>query len=340
VILVLSLGSGVSPSINISRNLQPGATVKTAVSHPVPTQIRQKQPPVSRSCPYDSRQWDWFLQTDPMGYRDSMNLYQAFNMNSVNFVDPLGEEIDFISLSEPAPSLAPIGTFIANDWKKTKIQVKSWFDDPTNFVEYCAFWLEKYGRHVPGLGAGVKMGSAVNGTTVTGDPLDNYERTDRLLWGEIEFLTLGAADVAEPKPVKIPYKPENDRVYDPLYRRLHPKELENGSIMKDGLVARNPEASTVTPERHVLGEENTPWISTGTDYEVCHSFYNKNNTPIVVIDPSKVSTEIIDFTNPNIVKSYLKTEKAINSVLRDTEVLIKERVLPSAIVRIIWPGGK
>jgi len=31
-----------------------------------------------------------FLQTDPMGYKDSMNLYQGFNMNPVNFVDPLG----------------------------------------------------------------------------------------------------------------------------------------------------------------------------------------------------------------------------------------------------------
>jgi RHS repeat-associated protein len=31
-----------------------------------------------------------FLQTDPMGYEDSMNLYQGFNMNPINFVDPLG----------------------------------------------------------------------------------------------------------------------------------------------------------------------------------------------------------------------------------------------------------
>jgi RHS repeat-associated protein len=31
-----------------------------------------------------------FLQTDPMGYQDSLNLYQAFNMNPVNFVDPFG----------------------------------------------------------------------------------------------------------------------------------------------------------------------------------------------------------------------------------------------------------
>ena len=32
-----------------------------------------------------------FLQTDPKGYYDSMNMYQAFNMNPVNFLDPMGE---------------------------------------------------------------------------------------------------------------------------------------------------------------------------------------------------------------------------------------------------------
>jgi hypothetical protein len=35
-----------------------------------------------------------FLQTDPMGYQDSLNLYQAFNMNPVNFTDPLGLDTD------------------------------------------------------------------------------------------------------------------------------------------------------------------------------------------------------------------------------------------------------
>ena len=32
-----------------------------------------------------------FLQTDPMGYADSMNLYQGFYMNPVNFLDPMGK---------------------------------------------------------------------------------------------------------------------------------------------------------------------------------------------------------------------------------------------------------
>jgi RHS repeat-associated protein len=32
-----------------------------------------------------------FLQPDPMGYEDSMNLYQAFNQNPVNFCDPFGD---------------------------------------------------------------------------------------------------------------------------------------------------------------------------------------------------------------------------------------------------------
>jgi RHS repeat-associated protein len=34
-----------------------------------------------------------FLQTDPTGYMDSMNLYQAFGMNPVNFTDPMGAVI-------------------------------------------------------------------------------------------------------------------------------------------------------------------------------------------------------------------------------------------------------
>jgi RHS repeat-associated protein len=32
-----------------------------------------------------------FLSIDPMGYADSMNMYQGFNMNPLNFVDPMGK---------------------------------------------------------------------------------------------------------------------------------------------------------------------------------------------------------------------------------------------------------
>jgi len=34
-----------------------------------------------------------FLQPDPMGYEDSMNLYQGFGMNPANFTDPMGLEV-------------------------------------------------------------------------------------------------------------------------------------------------------------------------------------------------------------------------------------------------------
>jgi RHS repeat-associated protein len=45
-----------------------------------------------------------FLQTDPMGYQDSMNLYQAFNMNPVNFIDSMGMEVKDIILIIKGPN--------------------------------------------------------------------------------------------------------------------------------------------------------------------------------------------------------------------------------------------
>jgi RHS repeat-associated protein len=40
-----------------------------------------------------------FIQCDPMGYEDSMNMYQSFNQNPVNFTDPMGEEIYIIDVT-------------------------------------------------------------------------------------------------------------------------------------------------------------------------------------------------------------------------------------------------
>ncbi len=39
---------------------------------------------------YYDPQMGRFLQTDPMAYNDSMNLYEAFNNNPINFIDPFG----------------------------------------------------------------------------------------------------------------------------------------------------------------------------------------------------------------------------------------------------------
>jgi RHS repeat-associated protein len=41
-----------------------------------------------------------FLSTDPMGYTDSMNLYQGFGMNPVNLLDPMGEGILRLTLEK------------------------------------------------------------------------------------------------------------------------------------------------------------------------------------------------------------------------------------------------
>jgi RHS repeat-associated protein len=183
-----------------------------------------------------------FIHQDPMGYQDSMNLYQAFNQNPVNFVDPFGmfhgyyerkiwtnsvltlirgkryaaEYKESIELGKKA-----ILNWIKADWKKFKSEVKSWFEDPVNFVEYVAWWLEDYGIYVPGLGAGTKMGTAATGTTVTGYRIDEVERTNRLLWGGFEFAFIWSGAATEPKPVTFRNRPltsQNKSVvkYNPL----------------------------------------------------------------------------------------------------------------------------
>jgi RHS repeat-associated protein len=141
-----------------------------------------------------------FLQTDPMGYADSMNLYQAFNMNGVNFIDPMGldkgttEEVRWV-LSQPGIETG--GEFLERDFNNFLSNFKS----KESFLQYSAWWLDKYGIYVPGLGAGTKMGTAVTGTTVSGYKINEVERSNRLLWGGFEFAFLWTANSLEPKPV-------------------------------------------------------------------------------------------------------------------------------------------
>jgi RHS repeat-associated protein len=60
-----------------------------------------------------------FFQTDPMGYQDSMNLYQAFNMNPINFVDPMGEKIVLGRTSQEQLELLWVVRFglLESNWK-------------------------------------------------------------------------------------------------------------------------------------------------------------------------------------------------------------------------------
>lgn len=64
-----------------------------------------------------------FIQTDPMGYHDSMNLYQALNINPVNFYDPTG--MKFIKYDVIA--------LIDVNKKNGRDAVKKWIDGNANF---------------------------------------------------------------------------------------------------------------------------------------------------------------------------------------------------------------
>jgi RHS repeat-associated protein len=85
-----------------------------------------------------------FLQTDPMGYADSMNLYQAFNMNPVNFVDSMGKELFISGDSTTLPLiktwLNKIAGFLRNGnlLKFTKYSMYNfpWSGDSHDYIGY------------------------------------------------------------------------------------------------------------------------------------------------------------------------------------------------------------
>jgi len=87
---MLSIGGGANLSVHLSEKPHPGLEIETRELRPIQTELNQEQQPVLRFFIRNSRLGVRFLQTDPMGYEDSLNLYQAFNQNPVNFVDPFG----------------------------------------------------------------------------------------------------------------------------------------------------------------------------------------------------------------------------------------------------------
>jgi len=89
---MLSIGGGGNLGVHLSEKPHPGLKIETRELRPIQTELNQEQQPVLRFFIQNSRLRVRFLQTDPMGYKDSLNLYQAFNQNPVNFVDPMGED--------------------------------------------------------------------------------------------------------------------------------------------------------------------------------------------------------------------------------------------------------
>jgi hypothetical protein len=47
------------------------------------------------------------------------------------------------------------------------------------------------------------MGTAVTGTTVSGYAINDYERSNRLLWGGFEFTFIWSCYASEPKPIPL-----------------------------------------------------------------------------------------------------------------------------------------
>jgi hypothetical protein len=97
------------------------------------------------------------------------------------------------------PGIETGGEFLERDFNNFLSNFKS----KESVLQYAAWWLDKYGKYVPGLSAGTKMGSAVTGTTVSGERIDEVERSNRLLWGGFEFAFLWSGVATEPKPVQV-----------------------------------------------------------------------------------------------------------------------------------------
>jgi hypothetical protein len=119
---------------------------------------------------------------------------------------------------------------------------------------------------------------------------------------------------------------------DIVFRRLSPDE--RGTAISQGLRPTEAGAS-MSPTEHVLGTKPSPYISLTRDYDVSLS-YDRNATPILEIDLSKVPSKIIDLTDPKTLQS-LEDPRAIYNATRDAEVLIRGPIPPEAIGRIHYP---
>ncbi|MCK4760683.1 MAG: hypothetical protein KAW12_00690, partial [Candidatus Aminicenantes bacterium] len=111
-----------------------------------------------------------FLQNDPLGYFDSMNLYQGFNMNSINFIDPNGDSWGQ-AIHEKIQELA----YVAHSY----------------YASSDSAAVHTVGATLSDVGGG--MGSFFNLGTNTGEAMSDYNRSQNTesflilsatIWGE------------------------------------------------------------------------------------------------------------------------------------------------------------
>ena len=133
---MLSIGGGGNLGVHLSEKPHPGLKIETRELRLIQTELNQEQQPVLRFFIRNSRLGVRFLQTDPMGYEDSLNLYQAFNQNLVNFSDPMGRQTVATSQWE----FGPIWKWMARKAGDKKLEEKTFSiqevvansDDPKN----------------------------------------------------------------------------------------------------------------------------------------------------------------------------------------------------------------
>ena len=131
-----------------------------------------------------------------------------------------------------------------------------------------------------------------------------------------------------------------------LYRFLTPDEKP-----ENGLVARDPSATSVSVESHIVGKKMSPYISTCATQDAVEMWVSlakaedkKNNVKrsytVVRIDVAKLrkeeGVEIIDLTDSTVLDNNIKKEnkRARNYVAKYKEVLIKGKV-PAKCVEVV-----
>ncbi|TFV30106.1 RHS repeat-associated core domain-containing protein [Streptomyces sp. T1317-0309] len=124
------------------------------------------------------------------------------------------------------------------------------------------------------------------------------------------------------------------------------RALRVGEDAAAGLVRAGADAS-VEPWAHVMGAENSPWISLTRDPEVMYNIYGEGSGVAgrgahgyIAVDLTKVTSEVFDAAHHLPVPEHIKMLglELGETAFRDKEVLVKMVLNGEAVVRY-WPAG-